>query len=313
MHVAIVIPVHNGAGLIRDCVAALRPDRLDEPVEIVLVDDGSTDQTAAVARATGVRVIELEEHRGPYHARNVGWRSTEADLIVFTDMRCRAEPGWLRALLEPFADPGVMVVGGEITTTAGDSVAERWAVKHQLLSLATHLEEPYYLPYVTTASMAVRRSALDAVDGFVEVRSGGDVDICWRIQYAGLGSVVGAYDARMAMVPRSSAREVLRQWNRFANGHLELHIRHPNRGEPPDPIVAWRQAGIALKAIVRVVLRPEGDLPVKALDELRLAVYRRAYLRAWKRLHAAGKLPIGTTQPGDASGSDDDSPNTART
>jgi cellulose synthase/poly-beta-1,6-N-acetylglucosamine synthase-like glycosyltransferase len=257
----------------------------------VVVDDASTDHTPAVADTAGAVVISLAEPSGPYVARNAGWRATDASIVVFTDMRCRPEPGWLDHLLAAFEDPGVAVAGGEVTTVPGSTVAERWAAQQQWLGLSRHVEDPYYLPYVTTANMAVRRSALEAVDGFAGIRSGGDVDLCWRIQDAGLGSVRAVYDARMTSTSRSGVRDIVRQWHRFAYGHLELYLRHPNRGEPPRPMSRIAQTRFAIRAIGRVLLRPRGDRRIKALDELRSVVYNRAYRKAWTAATGSGGVP----------------------
>ena len=69
------------------------------------MDDASTDATAALATTAGARVIRLPHPGGPYEARNAGWRAAEADVVVFTDVRNRAEPGWLASLSPRWPTP----------------------------------------------------------------------------------------------------------------------------------------------------------------------------------------------------------------
>jgi cellulose synthase/poly-beta-1,6-N-acetylglucosamine synthase-like glycosyltransferase len=286
--VAIVIPVRNGEGLIADCLAGVIAQAEPLGAQIVIVDDASTDSTAEVARGVGVTVISLDQPGGPYVARNAGWRAVEAELVVFTDMRCRPGPDWLAAMVEPFADEAVAIVGGDVETLSGPTTAMRWAAQQQALRLAQHYEHAYYLPAVTTAAMAVRRSALDAVDGFAAIRSGGDVDLCWRVQESGLGRVAPAYDATMQMTPRESAREVVRQWHRFAYGHLELSLRHPERGAPERPATRRAQLGAIARGAAAVVFRPRGSRRVRALEVARLAAYHRSYARVWHEWQRRG-------------------------
>ena len=77
-----------------------------------MVDDASTDDSAARAEQSGATVLRLATQGGPYAARNEGWRRSTAPVIVFTDVRNRAEAGWLSGLVSPLDDPRVAVAGG---------------------------------------------------------------------------------------------------------------------------------------------------------------------------------------------------------
>src|SRR5262245_13454924 len=97
----VIVAVYNGASTIEACVASLlalhypRPDH-----EIIVVDNGSTDGTAAVLASFGDRVRVLTEPtRGASAARNRGIRHARGRVIAFTDADCTVEPGWLAALV----------------------------------------------------------------------------------------------------------------------------------------------------------------------------------------------------------------------
>jgi cellulose synthase/poly-beta-1,6-N-acetylglucosamine synthase-like glycosyltransferase len=209
--------------------------------------------------------------------------------VVFTDARCRPEPGWLAALVAPFTDPQVAVAGGDIVTLSGPTTAMQWAAEQQSMRIAVHLDDAYYLPAATTANLAVRRSVLEQVDGFAAIRSGGDIDICWRVQEQGLGAVVAAAGATMTMVPREATRDVLRQWRRFGYGHLEMHLRHPQRGELQPPVSRMALSAATARGLAGVVFRPRGSRRVRALDVARSVAYHRAYARAWREWQRAGR------------------------
>ncbi|HEX3898851.1 MAG TPA: glycosyltransferase [Mycobacteriales bacterium] len=304
--IGVVIPVRDGAAVLADGLTGVVAQARDLGAEVVVVDDASTDGTADVAREAGATVLALGSPSGPYIARNAGWRSLSSDVVVFTDARCRPQAGWLAAIVAPFGDPEVAVAGGDIVTLSGPTTAMQWAAEQQSMRIAVHLEDAYYLPAATTANMAVRRSVLAQVDGFAAIRSGGDIDICWRVQERGLGKVVAADGARMEMVPRESTRDVLRQWRRFGYGHLEMHLRHPQRGELQPPVSPMTLSAATARGVAGVVFRPRGSRRVRALDVARSVAYHRAYARAWREWERAGS-------PTYQSIDDAASPNTAAT
>ncbi len=277
--VAVVMPVRNGAPQLQAAITALLRQVQAVDGEVLVVDDASTDDSATIAESAGARVVRMPERVGPYIARNNGWQSSTAPIIVFTDVRNRARPGWLEHLIAPLEDPGVAIAGGMVKMAGGGRVAERWARKQQLLDVET-LVRSDWLPYVPTASMAVRRSVLERLSGFRDVRSAGDVDLCWRTQLGGLGSVVAAPDSVMDCDPRTTVREVLRQWTRYGYSNYDVRTRFEPDGCPPPRPRTRRAVVLGVgRAIGSAILRRR-DLAVELLDQGRIAAYDRAYRRA---------------------------------
>jgi predicted O-methyltransferase YrrM len=219
--VAIVLPVYNGAGLVERCLARLLPEAAAFDAEIIVVDDGSRDDTASRARKMGVRVIDAPRRAGPFAARNIAWRSTQADCIVFTDVRSRPRPGWLAALIEALSEPGVALAGGDTWVSRGQRLGERAAWREQPL-LSRHSLDSEFLPWLPTANLATHRRALEVVDGFKVRRSGADVDFCWRVQLAGLGSLRFAAGAAIDWEPRASLLDTLSQFRRYGEDNRLL-------------------------------------------------------------------------------------------
>ncbi|HEY0633252.1 MAG TPA: glycosyltransferase family A protein [Thermoleophilaceae bacterium] len=110
--VSVVVPARDSAATIARTLEALAAQRVDVPYEVIVVDDGSSDRTAELARAAGVRVIE-SEGSGAAAARNRGVADARGSVIAFTDSDCFPAPGWLAAGLEAI-ERGAEFVQGRV-------------------------------------------------------------------------------------------------------------------------------------------------------------------------------------------------------
>jgi glycosyltransferase involved in cell wall biosynthesis len=267
--VAVVIPVRNQAAFLGACVEAICAEAEAFDAEVVVVDDGSTDGPESVVRDSCARLIRLEQAGGPYRARNVGWRATGADVLAFADARTRPREGWLRALVETVADRSVGIAGGDSLVSADSTLLERLFAWWQPMSAEFSMSHSF-LPFVSGGNLAARRDVLEALDGFWEVLSGGDADICWRAQLALGLRVVRVPEAIVDLVPRSSIRDGLRQYYRY--GYYGRRLEHrfgfqaeretrpaSGGGRPARLVQVLRRTGqvgvegVAVRILVRVV------------------------------------------------------------
>jgi glycosyltransferase involved in cell wall biosynthesis len=109
--VSVVVAARNSASTLPACLDALAHQ--DHPlVEVIVVDDGSDDDTAVVAEAAGVRVVRTPAI-GASAARNLGIEIARGEIVAFTDGDCVADPGWARALVEGLQSSGATGVGGK--------------------------------------------------------------------------------------------------------------------------------------------------------------------------------------------------------
>ncbi|MGA3117694.1 MAG: glycosyltransferase [Syntrophobacteraceae bacterium] len=113
--ISVIVPVYNGVDFLEDALASIRKQNYC-PLEIVIIDDGSTDGTASLAATMGQDIHWIfQQNRGPSAARNAGLAVSHGGLIAFLDADDLWPPGKLHAQVELlFANPAVEIVLGRI-------------------------------------------------------------------------------------------------------------------------------------------------------------------------------------------------------
>ncbi len=230
--ISVVVPVYNGEADLPDLINCLRsqfypPDR----VEYLLVDNNSSDRTAAIletATSLGLTIRHLTENQiqSSYAARNAGIRASTGEIIAFTDADCRPLSNWLDELTLPFVNPAIGVVAGEIVALPGNTLLEKHSERGNVLSAKYTLEHPFY-PYGQTANLAIRRQIFEQVGLFRPyLTTGGDADICWRIQTESDAQLHFAPTAIVQHRHRNTLRELKSQWRRYGCSNRYLHELH---------------------------------------------------------------------------------------
>ena len=226
--VSVVVCAYNAAATLDDCLTSLTA--LTYPhVEIVVVNDGSEDETSAIARRyPGVRVIDVP-NGGLSMARNVGLAEATGEIVAYTDADVRVDPDWLSYLVQPMLTADVAGSGGPNVVPPDDP----WVA--QCVARApggpTHvLLDDRIAEHVPGCNMACRREALLAVGGFnpVYLRAGDDVDICWRLQAKGF-RIGFAASALVWHHHRTSVRAYWRQQVGYGEGEAWLDAHHPEK------------------------------------------------------------------------------------
>ncbi len=225
--VSLVIPARNAGKTLGAClesVAGLLADRKRE--EILLVDDGSTDDTAERAAGfPGVRVIRTEQ-QGRGAARNVGWLAAKSPIIWFIDADCVAEPDALERLLGHFEDPRVAAVGGSYGNMRPDSLVA--CLIHQEI-VERHRRMPVAVNYLATYNVAFRRQSLERLDGFDEhFLRAQDTELSYRALAAG-GQLRFERHSRVKHFHATSLRRYLRAQREQGYWRMWLYFAYPNR------------------------------------------------------------------------------------
>jgi mycofactocin system glycosyltransferase len=189
--VSIVIPVKDREGELGRCLDTLA--RLAYPKEllqVIVVDDGSSDGSADVASRHGALVVPSGGcGRGPAAARNRGATAASGEILAFIDSDCTASENWLAELMPAFSDPATAAVGGLVDGMRDAGPLDRYEAVMSSLSLGSRErsgnsgDDTFYLP---SCNLLVRRQAFLGVGGFSDgMHVGEDVDLTWRLRDRG--------------------------------------------------------------------------------------------------------------------------------
>ncbi len=234
--ISVVVCTYNGSATIRDTMEALQ--RLEYPdYEVIVIDDGSTDRTAAIVKSYPVRLIRTE-NRGLSSARNTGFRAASGEIVAYTDDDAYPDPHWLHYLARTFRQ-GYAGVGGPNLPPAGDGfVAD--CVANAPGGPVQVLLDDQLAEHVPGCNMAFRKSALEAIAGFDPVyrAAGDDVDLCWRLQEG--GSRIGFAPAAVVWHHRrNSVRTYWKQQRGYGKAEALLERKWPQRYNAAGH-VGWR-------------------------------------------------------------------------
>ncbi len=231
--VSVIVPIYNGEADLPGLVERLLGQRYPaDRVEYLLVDNGSCDRTPDLLQAAAttaasqnicLRALTYSTIQSSYAARNAGIAVATGDILAFTDADCQPEPSWLAALVQPFSDNSVGLVAGEIKALPSQNWLERYADRQGTLSQHNTLNHAF-LPYGQTANLAVRAEVLGTVGLFrSHLTTGGDADLCWRIQQETKWQLVHAADAVVYHRHRNTLKGLRSQWYRYGCSNRYLH------------------------------------------------------------------------------------------
>ena len=225
--ISVVVCTYNGARTIRDCMEGLK--QLAYPdYEVIVVDDGSADATAVIAREYDCRLIQTE-NRGLASARNTGLKAATGEIVAYTDDDAYPDPHWLTYLAAMFLSTSHAAVGGPNIAPPGDGPIAECVARapggpvHVLLSDC----EAEHLP---GCNMAFRKDRLEAIGGFdPQFRTAGDdVDVCWKLQERGW--TLGFSAAAMVWHHRrNSVRAYWRQQIGYGRAEAMLERKWPTK------------------------------------------------------------------------------------
>jgi glycosyltransferase AglI len=236
--VTVVIPVLNAEAVLGECLDAIAAQRdVSWEIEIVVIDNGSTDRSAALAaeHRAAPRVIG-ESQRGPYAARNAGIATSRGEIIAFTDADCIPDPEWLHAGAEAIRN-GLDLAGGAIVQRRS-ARATAW----ERYDRAMYLQQEEYVTmqgFAATANLFVRRKVFDRIGTFVpELVASGDVELGRRARAAGF-RLGYAPEARVEHRPRTTLQETWALHRKLGSGFAEL-ARYGVRGS------AWKDRALRI-------------------------------------------------------------------
>ncbi|MEU3146763.1 MULTISPECIES: glycosyltransferase [unclassified Streptomyces] len=253
--VTVLVPAYNEAKCIENTVRSLMDS--DHPVEVLVVDDGSSDGTARIVEAMGlpnVRVIR-QLNAGKPAALNRGLANARYDIVVMMDGDTVFEPSTVRELVQPFGDPGVGAVAGNAKVGNKDSLIGAW--QHIEYVMGFNLDRRMYdvlgcMPTIPGAVGAFRRSALVPIGGMSDDTLAEDTDVTMALHRAGW-RVVYAENARAWTEAPETVQQLWSQRYRWSYGTMQAIWKHRRAVIDKGPSGRFGRVGLPFVSLFMIV------------------------------------------------------------
>ncbi|MBB5157060.1 glycosyltransferase [Saccharopolyspora phatthalungensis] len=236
--VSVIIPARNAARMLPGQLEALSRQKYQGPWEVIVVDNGSTDGTAELARRWTGKVPRLEvisvARPGVNYARNAGAAASHGDFLAFCDADDVAAPNWLDAMVA--AARTADVVGGHLELDALNTPRVRFT--HSMLPPDRLPVIMDFLPYAVGANMGVRADVLTALGGFdprYAHGGGDDVEFSLRAQLSSY-SIAFAPDAVVHYRLRARSWSMAKQQFKHGRADIQLVCDFRAHGMPAEPV-----------------------------------------------------------------------------
>ncbi|MFG2692332.1 bifunctional polysaccharide deacetylase/glycosyltransferase family 2 protein [Kitasatospora sp. NPDC051984] len=263
--VTVLVPAYNELECIANTLNSLAAS--DYPIEVIVIDDGSTDGTADIVEEMNLPFVRLirKVNGGKPSALNAGIAAASYDIVVMMDGDTVFEPSTVRELVQPFADPKVGAIAGNAKVGNRDSLIGAW--QHIEYVLGHNLDRRMYdvlnvIPTIPGAVGAFRKEALRQVGGMSDDTLAEDTDITIAVLCAGW-RVVYAERARAWTEAPASLQQLWSQRYRWSYGSMQAMWKHRRAVISRGPAGRFGRIGlpmVVLFGVVAPLLAPLVDL-----------------------------------------------------
>ncbi|WP_328554327.1 bifunctional polysaccharide deacetylase/glycosyltransferase family 2 protein [Streptomyces sp. NBC_00358] len=263
--VTVVVPAYNEQECITNTLLSLAAS--DYPIEVIVVDDGSTDDTSAIVEELDLPMVRLirQPNSGKPTALNTGVAAASYDLIVMMDGDTVFEPSTVRELVQPFGDPRVGAVAGNAKVGNRDTLIGAW--QHIEYVMGFNLDRRMYdvlncMPTIPGAVGGFRRSALEQAGGMSDDTLAEDTDVTMALHRAGW-RVVYAENARAWTEAPVSMKQLWSQRYRWSYGTMQAMWKHRHSVLERGAAGHFGRVGlpfVALFMVVTPLLAPAIDI-----------------------------------------------------
>jgi hypothetical protein len=236
-YVSVIVPVHNGANFISACIEALLAQTYPKDrYEIIVVDNGSTDDTPEVTQRHPVTLLVEDRVQSPYAARNQGIRHAQGEIIAMIDVSCTPVAEWLERGVQTLESEQADLAGGSVTFTFSreKTLAEMYDSVSNI-KMRTSIEKR---GVAKTANLFSRRRVFETIGLFPgHLRSGGDVLWTGRATRAGFD---------LAFAPGAEAVKPARKFVPLLRKQVRVGYGQPS---------IWQERGASLGQVVKRTIR----------------------------------------------------------
>jgi glycosyltransferase involved in cell wall biosynthesis len=255
MKLSVVIPCFNVAETIGAQLEALSKQQCSEPWEIIIADNGSTDETLEIIKQyqqklPNLRIVDASATKGSAHARNIGASFALSESLAFCDADDEVTSNWVAAMIEALSKHDFVAGYSDYS-----KLNEPWVVQCCGLREANGIKDYVYFPYAGGNNLGVKRWVHNSVGGFDETMLLlQDIDYCWRIQKTGV-PLESASKALIHFRFRNTVKGMYRRCWRLGCYDILLHQKHQKMGMPK--LIKWRDfsqdaAILPVKFLVKV-------------------------------------------------------------
>lgn len=282
---SVVIPAYNAEATIGDMLRALL-QQVNPPndLEIIIVDNASTDRTVDIARGFAKVVVLSESKRGPAAARNAGLRKATNEVIVHLDADTLPARTWLRNILAPFADPSTVLAAGQTLCFNPQTGVERYIAGAGVYDTERAITRLPF-PFAPSLNMAVRRQVALEVGGWTEeLMTAEDVDFSHRILRLHPAPIAFARDAVLFHRVRSTPAQLATLARSYGQGVACMYLRYRDEVQWDAIKTAKTTARLVLRAVASGMLKLGQKLALTQRTDAEFAHYHYV----WSRNFASG-------------------------
>ena len=247
MDISVIVPVYNSGAYVKRCCEALTAQEYPrDRFEVLLVDNGSSDDSAEIISGYSRIQLLFEQEKSSYAARNCGLRRARGEIIAFTDSDCAPRPDWLARIVSAMQDVQVQIVLGDRQYASEKGLMGMLANYESRMAACTFTGSRPERYYAYTNNMAFRNTVFDRVGYFDQVQRGGDNLLLRRALTALGGCAIVRYDPDVVVrhLEIENASDYLKKKTTYGN------VRAANRDRgAPEPLPVLTRLDMARKSM----------------------------------------------------------------
>jgi len=235
MNLSVIIACYNGADFISNQLDALANQRYAGSWEVIISDNGSTDNSLEIVnhfknRIPQLHIVDSSDKQSRAHARNIGVGISTGENILFLDQDDEVGPGWMETMSNALSEHDFVACRFDI-----QKLNDPWAQKSRFSPQSVRLpvfRYPAFLPHAAGCTLGVKRSIFDAIGGLDEsFVSLDDTDFCFRAQLHG-AQLFFVKDATLHYRYRTKLKDIFIQAVEYAQENTKLYIKYRPFGMP---------------------------------------------------------------------------------